>query len=97
MAESTGLEPVSPYGRQISNLLGYQLPITLQVISGAHDWNRTSYLFLTKEVLHLLSYMGITLQMVPPTRIERVPQGLQPSVRTTLHHNGIKINIIIFL
>jgi hypothetical protein len=27
--------------------------------------------------------------MVPPTRIERVPQGLQPYVRTTLHHNGI--------
>jgi hypothetical protein len=26
--------------------------------SGAHDWNRTSDLFLTKEVLYRLSYMS---------------------------------------
>ena len=25
---------------------------------GAHDWNRTSDLFLTKEVLYRLSYMS---------------------------------------
>ena len=28
------------------------------VRSGAHDWNRTSDLFLTKEVLYRLSYMS---------------------------------------
>jgi hypothetical protein len=27
-------------------------------LSGAHDWNRTSDLFLTKEVLYRLSYMS---------------------------------------
>jgi hypothetical protein len=26
--------------------------------NGAHDWNRTSDLFLTKEVLYRLSYMS---------------------------------------
>ena len=26
--------------------------------TGAHDWNRTSDLFLTKEVLYRLSYMS---------------------------------------
>ena len=29
--------------------------------SGAHDWNRTSDLFLTKEVLYRLSYMSVFL------------------------------------
>ena len=27
-------------------------------MGGAHDWNRTSDLFLTKEVLYRLSYMS---------------------------------------
>ena len=27
-------------------------------LSGAHDWNRTSDLFLTKEVLYRLSYVS---------------------------------------
>jgi hypothetical protein len=27
-------------------------------MDGAHDWNRTSDLFLTKEVLYRLSYMS---------------------------------------
>ena len=29
--------------------------------NGAHDWNRTSDLFLTKEVLYRLSYMSNVL------------------------------------
>jgi hypothetical protein len=29
--------------------------------NGAHDWNRTSDLFLTKEVLYRLSYMSVCL------------------------------------
>ena len=30
---------------------------------GAHDWNRTSDLFLTKEVLYRLSYMSELLEV----------------------------------
>ena len=29
--------------------------------SGAHEWNRTIDLFLTKEVLYRLSYVGVEL------------------------------------
>jgi hypothetical protein len=32
------------------------------VCGGAHDWNRTSDLFLTKEVLYRLSYMSTKTQ-----------------------------------
>src|SRR4029079_16744286 len=38
--------------------------------NGAHDWNRTSDLFLTKEVLYRLSYMSeleLCLEPVPRT------------------------------
>jgi hypothetical protein len=31
-------------------------------VSGAHDWNRTSDLFLTKEVLYRLSYVSGDLE-----------------------------------
>ena len=33
-------------------------PLTWYRNCGAHNWNRTSDLFLTKEVLYRLSYMG---------------------------------------
>jgi hypothetical protein len=31
---------------------------------GAHNWNRTSDLFLTKEVLYRLSYVGVKHHLV---------------------------------
>ncbi len=34
----------------------------LTVPNGAHNWNRTSDLFLTKEVLYRLSYVGFEHQ-----------------------------------
>ncbi len=39
--------------------------VLLPRYSGAHDRNRTDDLFLTKEVLYLLSYMGSLFPVVP--------------------------------
>src|SRR5690348_9004976 len=35
-------------------------------LCGAHDWNRTSDLVLTKDVLYQLSYMGLVTQHQQP-------------------------------
>ncbi len=32
---------------------------------GAHDWNRTNDLFLTKEVLYRLSYVSLYFSLRP--------------------------------
>ncbi len=42
--------------------------------AGAHNWSRTSDLFLTKEVLYRLSYVG----NFSSSRLERV-MGIEPT------------------
>jgi hypothetical protein len=47
--------------------------------SGAHDWNRTSDLLLTKEVLYRLSYVsGLFKQVVVAASMER-ETGIEPA------------------
>ena len=52
------------------------------LVNGAHEWNRTIDLFLTKEVLYRLSYMsGLFLQVVFFSRrspLER-ETGIEPA------------------
>jgi hypothetical protein len=54
------------------------------VCGGAHDWNRTSDLFLTKEVLYRLSYMSTkntaTRSMERETGIEPAPSAWKAEV-----------------
>lgn len=45
-------------------------------INGAHNWTRTSDLFLTKEVLYRLSYVGVKQLFFP--NLERV-MGIEPT------------------
>ncbi len=48
------------------------------VLTGAHNWNRTSDLSLTKGVLYRLSYAGETSTMLPLHRLCG-PAGQRPN------------------
>ena len=50
----------------VPSLPAHRLAAVLE--SGAHNWTRTSDLFLTKEVLYRLSYVGLC---TPYTQDER--------------------------
>jgi hypothetical protein len=59
----------------LKNLLIYL--IRYLIIYGAHNWNRTSDLFLTKEVLYRLSYVGLNAPR-GSLLLERV-MGIEPT------------------
>jgi hypothetical protein len=62
-------------------------------LCGAHDWNRTSDLFLTKEVLYRLSYMSLeTIEraMERETGIEPAPSAWKAEV-LPLNYSRIRV------
>jgi hypothetical protein len=46
---------------------------------GAHDWNRTNDLLLTKEVLYRLSYVSVNFPVVACSAMER-ETGIEPAL-----------------
>ncbi len=55
-------------------------------MNGAHDWNRTSDLLLTKEVLYRLSYVSSYLALIRDGKeTGRHPAGLFNKTSTILH------------
>jgi hypothetical protein len=57
-------------------LIDANKPVIVPKIHGAHNQTRTGDLFLTKEVLYRLSYVGIALSVL--VILERV-MGIEPT------------------
>jgi hypothetical protein len=69
-----------------------------RLLSGAHDWNRTSDLFLTKEVLYRLSYMSTFRQtgksMERETGIEPAPSAWKAEVLPLNYSRPAGTNVV---